>query len=251
MEIREVKPGVFFVDRPNAEVNVFFLRTTEGIVLIDTTMGEDDMQAIMEKAGFTRDEVALVILTHADPDHIGGLGLYSCPVICHRLTRERMVQDQVLPPGQPIKTFQDQHFMEVGGVRIELIYQGGHKVDQSIIWLPQSKTLIASDQLVQGCYPVTRQSSIPTWIDVLQRLPKFGAEAILPGHGTVCSRLDVALFLRYLQRTWALTAKHVEDGWTLIKILEDASYPRPEGWTKTSRHDDNIEEMYRQLVQEP
>ena len=40
----------------------------------------------------------------------------------------------------------------------------------------------------------------------------------------------------------------VQEGVTLIKTLEDTNYPRPEGWTKTARHDDNIEEMYRQLV---
>ena len=64
MNIIEVKPDVFMVDRPGATSNVGYVRTKEGIVLIDTTSGTDEMQSVMATAGFRADEVRLVIISH-------------------------------------------------------------------------------------------------------------------------------------------------------------------------------------------
>ncbi len=55
----------------------------------------------------------------------------------------------------PTLTFdQPKMTLTAGEFEIELIYTGGHKPDQTILWLPEQKVLLASDLLFQGSYPL-------------------------------------------------------------------------------------------------
>ena len=92
MEIKEVSPGVFAVDRDGPTSNVGFVRTAEGIVLIDTASNEVEMKEVMKKAGFVASDVCLVLITHADGDHVGGNALFDCPILAHHLTLMRMAK---------------------------------------------------------------------------------------------------------------------------------------------------------------
>ena len=50
MNILEVKPGVFFQDAPGVASNIFFIKTDEGVVWIDTGMAVEDVQAVLDAA---------------------------------------------------------------------------------------------------------------------------------------------------------------------------------------------------------
>ncbi|TES93379.1 MAG: MBL fold metallo-hydrolase [Anaerolineales bacterium] len=245
MNIVKVRPGVIAVDRPGATSNVAFVRTGEGVVVIDTTSKPEEMKDVLNNAGIAASDAILVIITHADPDHIGGNKLFDCPILAHRLTRERMAKR---PKGeQPTETFESEQVVEIGGVRFELTHKGGHKVDASVVWLPEQRILFPGDLVFEGRYPYMLQSDVPTWMDALRWLPSFGAEVILPGHGTLCGDKEVALQLEYMEATWNCTADHVRQGHGLKKTLNDPDYPRYEGWLRENLFEKNIEVMYEQL----
>ncbi len=90
MKITEVKPNVFFGDSPEASSNVMFLKTSEGVVWIDTTTTVENMQNVLDLAGFMPEDVCMLINTHADGDHIGGNSLFPCPKYAHQKTYQRM-----------------------------------------------------------------------------------------------------------------------------------------------------------------
>jgi len=112
MAIKEVKPGVIAVDRPGYPSNVGMVRTTEGVVVIDTTSKPTDMQEALDTTGIMTPDVCLVIITHADSDHTGGNKLFDCPILAHRLCRQRMVKKRKPKRELPTETFEEKHEVE-------------------------------------------------------------------------------------------------------------------------------------------
>lgn len=250
MKILEVKPGIFFCDAPDAASNVTYFKTSEGIVLIDTTTTVENMQSVLDLAEITPAGVSQVIITHADCDHIGGNSLFNCPILAHEKTLNRMQQADRPENELPTETFsQAQKTLHLGKLEIELIYKGGHKEDLIMLWLPQQKVLLPSDLVFEGRYPFMLNSDVPVWIAALKSLRDYGADVILPGHGTVCSLEEVNVLLRYMETTWKIVSDHAAQGHSLEKTAADPILPRPAGWIREQLFAPNIEVMYKQAIE--
>jgi cyclase len=147
----------------------------------------------------------------------------------------------------PTEVFEDHYEVEVGDVCIELTHYGGHKVDASVVWLPQEKVLFAGDLIFEGRYPYILSSDVPRWVEVLDQLPSYGAEVILPGHGTICTEFEIAILKDYLTDTWQRTSDPIAQGHTLEETLADPDYLRDDTWLRENLYQPNIEFMYQQL----
>ena len=250
MEIIEVKPCIFAIDRPGPTSNLGMIRTPDGVVLIDTTSNEKEMNAVLSKAGLAPENVCLLIITHGDGDHIGGASLFDCKVVAHQLTAARMELTNKIKANQPLETFEDELYLEFGGYHFHLTHFGGHKPDSIVVWLPEQKVLYPADLIFTGRYPWIQGGDIPVWIEALKKLPGYGADVILPGHGELCGKKEITLLRNYLADTWERTRQHVIDGDSLKDTLADGDYPRVEGWDREELFEKNIEAMYELLFEE-
>jgi len=247
MDIKEVKPNVFFVDAPGAASNVMFIKSRDGIVWVDTTSSVDELQAALDLAGIRPDEVSMLITTHADGDHIGGNSLLTCPKYAHLTTFERMKAAGRAEDEMPTITFSEERMtLTAGEFTLELIHTAGHKPDQTILWLPGPRVLLASDLLFQGCYPYMLGGKVVDWIAALKALKEFEAEVILPGHGTVSHYDEVDLAIEYFETGLAVAGEHVRRGSLLEETLKDPAFPRHDDWERETRIETNIEVFYTQ-----
>lgn len=250
MEILEVKPNIFVNDAPGPASNVAYFRTNEGVVLMDTTTSEVEMQAVLDLAELSPEEVVLVINTHADGDHVGGNSLFICPILAHQLTYNRMAEAERSTNVMPTETFSGEtKSLSIGGLQIELIHKGGHKPDQTILWLPDHKVLFPSDLVFEGRYPFMIGSDVPTWIKALQSLSEFEADVIFPGHGTLCGKKEIEQLLNYMKTAWKLVAEQAQLGHPIEEIMQDPKLPRPAGWTREQLFEPNIKTIYEQVLQ--
>lgn len=73
----EVMDGVYYVG--NTQVGAHLIKTTEGLVLIDSTMPHQVVWLLesIRKLGFDPRDVKIVIGTHAHVDHVGGHGYFQ------------------------------------------------------------------------------------------------------------------------------------------------------------------------------
>jgi len=248
MKLHEVKPNIFFVDAPGAASNNVYLKTSEGVVVIDTTTSQEEMSDVLKLAGLSPADASLVINTHADGDHVLGNGLFNCPIAAHQLTYNRMKQAGRPAEELPGITFSGKnHTIQHGEFKIELVFVGGHKTDMTMAWLPEQKVLFTSDIMFQGRFPYILQSDVPRWIEVLKTLAGYQADVLLPGHGTVCAQADLDVLTNYLETTWQRVGEHFKQGTSLENILADPNLPRPDGWIKEDLFKTNIEYMLSQL----
>lgn len=250
MQIIEVKPGILVIDREGSTSNLAMVRTPDGVVLIDTTSNEEEMREVLRAARVYPDDVFLLIITHADGDHIGGASLFDCKVVAHKYTAAKMERMEKIKASQPLQTFEDEARIHVGGYRFELYHYGGHKPDMIVVWLPEQKVLFPGDLVFTGRYPWIQDGDIPAWIEALKKLPGYGAEVILPGHGKLCGDAEIHLLREYIENTWKRTREHVIQGHSLEDTLADPEYQRPNGWDREELFEQNIEIMYELLFEE-
>lgn len=261
-------------------VNAGLIHTPKGMILIDTTSSATEIKALFKAVDASLDEVRLVINTHSHSDHTWGNQVFSCPILAHRLCLQRMqtalvnewspatfqsyladlekidpqkagdFQDTIrdLRITLPSKVFDECYAGESGGLRFEVIHLGGHTPDLSVVWLPESRVLFASDLIFEGRYPYIFDADIPGWIDRLTRLLEFKASAIIPGHGVMCGEPEIAALQSYLQVTWDLTIEHIRKGHAIDETAADPAYPQFAEQKYERLHQANIKYMYQQIM---
>ncbi len=281
MEIIHKHASVTAFIRPEQGANVGLLRTNDGAILIDTTSSPLEIQALLDAVKVGINEVSLVINTHFHSDHTWGNQLFSCSILAHRLCQElmqvHMKEDwskesllaelaelertnpskadsfrqtmQSLEIRLPDKIFEDRFEAEWGGLRVEAIHMGAHTPDTSIVWLPEHKALFASDLIFQGRYPFIFDADVPAWVAALDRLLEYKAETIIPGHGVLCGKAEIAVLREYLSQSWELTRAHLRSGHGIDETAADPAFPVFPGEKYERLHQANIRLIFEQMVQ--
>jgi cyclase len=280
MEMVEVGPGVIAFVRPEEGANAGLMHTADGVVVVDTTSSPPDMQELLDTAGVLASETRLVINTHFHSDHTWGNQLFDCPILAHRLCRQRMaanLNDEWSPGGieeyiaqrektdpdwaretrqkladlditLPTEVLEHHYELVIGGLSLEVIHFDAHTPGSTVVWLPKAEVLFAGDLIFQGCYPFLGDADVLSLVAALKQLPEFGAQTIVPGHGLLCGEADIASLLDYLETTWARTADHLAQGHSLDEAVADPGYPRYAEMFAERFHEENIRVMYAQVV---
>ena len=249
MEMHQVSPGVVVFVHPEGRSNCGMIHTAEGVVLVDTTARPVDIQAYLGLAGVSAADICLILLTHSHSDHTSGIPLFDCPVLAHKLTRQRIAKRGTgrAKHQMPTEVFEGRRNLEIGGMRLEVIHAGGHTPGSSVVWLPETSVLFAGDLIFEGRYPFLATANVPRLMEALRWIPSLGAQVIVPGHGILCGNEEVLGQLAYIERTWARTAEHITLGHSVEEAVGDPEYPRCAELGFERLHGWNIEVIYRQL----
>ena len=207
--------------------NTFMVATTDGVVIIDTSL----TAAPAHKKALTaisNAPVRAIILTHAHGDHTGGIALWKQPatqVIAHRLFPEfieytdrlggyfaRMNAAQFgggLALGAlagrgaaaratsplPEVLFDRAHALDVGTTRFEILHTPGETPDHLTVWIPSLKAAFIGDNYYES-FPnlYTLRGTRPRWaldyVASLNRVLALEPELVLPSHGAVIRGRD-------------------------------------------------------------
>ncbi len=280
MEIIRIDSIATAFIRPIEGVNASLIHTPKGMILIDTTSSPAEIKVLFNAVDARLEEVRLVINSHSHSDHTWGNQVFTCPILAHRSCLERMqsalknewspeelqayISDLKKTDSKkaedlsgmvkdlhitlPSEVFDDRYEGELGGLNYEIIHLGGHTPDLSVVWLPESRVLFASDLIFQGRYPYIFDADIPLWIARLNYLMEFEALAIIPGHGVMSGEVEIIALRDYLQETWDLTAEHIRHGHSEDETAADPAYPRFAEQKYERLHQANIRYMYNQVI---
>ena len=112
----------------------------------------------------------------------------------------------------PTLTFSDRVTLNLGDNQVELLFIGpSHTTGSVLVFIPQQKVLFTGDLLFTDCHPFLGDANIEGWIKVLDYIMTMDVDKIIPGHGPVSSKKDVADLKNYLlvfdQKAKELTAQ--------------------------------------------
>jgi glyoxylase-like metal-dependent hydrolase (beta-lactamase superfamily II) len=132
----------------------------------------------------------------------------------------------------PTLTFGDRLTLYLGNNRIEIIFLGpSHTSGSVLVYVPQEKVLFAGDLLFTDFHPFLGDANIEGWIKVLDYIMTMDVDKIIPGHGPVSTKKDVADLKKYLlvfdQKAKELAGKS-NDLDFIVAEMKKALPPRPQ-----------------------
>ncbi|MCL7462892.1 quinoprotein relay system zinc metallohydrolase 1 [Pseudomonas sp. NW5] len=186
-------------------VNVAFIVTEAGVVLIDTGISRRYGEALRAAIGrVTERPIVLVINTHHHPDHVFGNQAFSdLPIASLARTRELLAEQgpafadnlyrllgdwmrgtEVLLPGETLEP----GVREIGGHRLRMLAFSGHTGADLAILDETTGVLFAADLVFYQRALTTPQAlGLQVWLDDLAALEKLPYALLVPGHGPVAS----------------------------------------------------------------
>ncbi len=191
VEIMEGIHSIDFSESKNHGMELWFLDCPEGIVLVDTGMGDDVLEMVEAELGSLKKgwgDVAAILITHRHGDHVRNLArvkeLTGAPVYCQSeespgITEQTGVEPQGLAHGAILPL--------CGG--IEVIHVPGHTEGNCCYLHKEQGALIAGDTIFgddQGNIkePPERYSQDPEQATrELERLTADDFDALIYTHG--------------------------------------------------------------------
>ena len=190
----QVAPGVWGVALatrtlpPWHATNAYLIGTGGVGWLVDPGAGDAEAQAALDALVAAAEVRTLkgVLLTHAHPDHVGGLtaavarfGLDA--VLAHPSALPR------LPADVPVRALQGGRRLVAGGAVVDAIATPGHASDHLAFGVAadQARTLVAGD-LVAGSGSIwvgVPDGDVATYLASLERAAAWGPDRVAPAHG--------------------------------------------------------------------
>jgi glyoxylase-like metal-dependent hydrolase (beta-lactamase superfamily II) len=239
LTIHPLRGGVYWVE--GGRSNSGFIVGDQGVVKIDAQMTEDFVRAELgEIARVTPKPVNLMVVTHGDPDHVGGLPYYPAgiPVIAQENTKA-MVQAIIADPTEvagyspgfralaqflPTRTIGASEAVVLNGVRMVLMYVApAHTSGDLFVYLPDRRIVFTGDIHLtnSGRFPVIKiGGSSLGWIAAMQAMLALDADTYVPGHGPIESKAMLRTRLRDAEQRRDQVKALVNAGQSLAQVRQ-------------------------------
>ncbi len=219
-------------------VNVGFIETADGVVVIDTGPSRRYGEALRQNIEKTTGKPVLrVLLTHHHPDHVlgnqafAGVRIAALPETTRLLAEQgdvmaenmyRLVGDwmrgtEVVLPNEEVQ----EGTLEIGGRRLQLLALRGHTGADLAILDERTGVLFAGDILFyQRALTTPNSPGLDVWLADLDRLEAMSWKQIVPGHGPVTT--DAAPFVQmrdYLGWLDGLLRQGAEQGAEMNELI--------------------------------
>jgi glyoxylase-like metal-dependent hydrolase (beta-lactamase superfamily II) len=127
-------------------------------------------------------EQGVPVIAHVDAAKEIEEGAFALLASMERYNRDKAEGTEVVVPDI---TFEDEHVIELGGMRIEALYLGpGHSPGDIQVWLPQQKLVISGDMAFhERLLPVLDHTDTKAWLGTYERFVALEPEIVIPGHG--------------------------------------------------------------------
>jgi len=162
--------------------NTYIVGTGAQRLLLDTGQGIDRygelLAGALAECGASLDRI---VLTHAHPDHIGGVEQVRAR---HGDLPLRKMPLPASDRGLAVEPLGDGDIVEVEGATLEAVWTPGHASDHLCFVLREEKVLFTGDMVLgAGTTVIPPDGDLGDYLDSLRRLLALDIDRIFPAHG--------------------------------------------------------------------
>lgn len=248
---REIAPGVMVIPDQyiNLVPNVGIVIGTEAVLVIESGMGIENGQRVLQKAREVAGSKPLMFTTtHFHPEHAFGTQVFKdhATILTNTTQADELREKgpfylnmfRHLGPNAskalegvefvtPDETYQGEKTIDLGGKQVVLReLSGGHSRGDQIIFLPQERILFTGDLVENRSFPIFSDgdASAKRWIEEMTSLMQLSPATVVPGHGeigTVELIQEVQNLLLFVQKE---VDRHLKEEQTLESIDQEVAH---------------------------
>lgn len=240
----------------------------DGVVLVDTCVAASAGKLLAALKRLSDKPLRFAIDTHVHGDHTGGNAVVqqAAPVIASDNVRRWLMsgntvtKDKPSPPeALPVITFDGEMTLHLNGEEIRLLkLPPGHTDGDVVVFFRNANVVAMGDVFMSPAVSFGDRhyggGSLRLMNELEFVLPLIAADAkVIPGHGVVSSRADVAGGLEVMKQMKATVENGIRAGKTLEQIQAERPFDKfrdsiPE-WASSDRSLDGwVRDFHRELV---
>ena len=211
----------------------------DGVVMVDApgAVASDPILAALERISNT--PLRFVINTHVHGDHTGGNLAFRtlAPIIAHRNVRTRMMSggEEMPAEARPNVTFESEMHLHFNGEDIRLLkLPAGHTDGDVVVFFTKANIVHMGDVFIAPAASFGDRSSGGSFLALIAALeyvlPQIPIDAkIVPSHGPISSRADVARGLEILKEMKAIVEAGIAAGKTREQLIAEKPFDQWKG----------------------
>ncbi len=203
-------------------VNSVIIEGTHKVMLVDAQLTKTNAERVLKEIKETKKPLSIIYITHEHADHFLGLEVFKEAYPGVRIIANSMVVDradkvyqqkidkwkQILGSGATsrvvaIENF-DGKFIAFDGSQIEVLkHIQGDTDENTMLWIPGQRTLIAGDVVVNSMHLYTAETDSKArekWFTSLQEIRELKPSIVIPGHSKVGAPLDANTALDFTEK---------------------------------------------------
>jgi len=201
LDLVKVKDDLYVIHNDIVPGNTTALITNEGVLLVDDKFDIDHNGILEQLKKVTDKPIKYVVNTHHHPDHSGGnakMLAMNAVIVASEEARENMVDGK--QPGLPNIVIEHHAHIFIGGKNVELYHYGrAHTNGDVVVLFPADRTLAAGDIFTYGdatpqLIDYSGGGSAKEWPKTLEAALKLDFDTVVPGHGNVTTKAEMAKF---------------------------------------------------------
>ena len=270
--MQEVAPKIFAYVQATGETGISnsgLVVGADGAVVVDALMVPSmtrRLVAAIKKT--TAKKIGSLINTHHHLDHTGGNRFFrGVPIIATERCRQEL--EPGFPPvpllqrfipafarefprlelALPTVTFADRLVLHDGEREIQLWHPGepAHTAGDATVFLPKERVLFTGDIAFHYVTPLAFQGHVGNWIKAAGRVLELDADVIVPGHGPIGTKKDVADMRDYLVLVQREAKTRFDAGMPAEAAARDIKLGIYAAWREPERILPNVMRCYQEF----
>src|SRR5712671_4210214 len=227
-------------------VNSVIIEGTHEVMLVDAQLTKTNAERVLQEIKEIKKPLTIIYITHEHADHFLGLEVFKEAYPGVRIIANSTVVDradkvyqqkidkwkQILGSGATsrvvaIEKF-DGNFIAFDGSKIEVLkHIQGDTDENTMLWIPGQRILIAGDVVVNNMHLYTAETDSKAgekWLNSLQKIRELKPSIVVPGHSKVGATPDANTALDFTQNyLWAFDQelKNAKDPDSLINAMKE------------------------------
>jgi len=226
--------------------NSIIIEGNREVMLVDAQLTRTSAEKVLQEIKATKKPLSTIYITHEHADHFLGLEVFKEAYPTARILANSIVVDRINKVYQEkidkwkgilgsgatsnavgISKYDDSS-IQFENSTIEIIKDlQGDTDENTMLWLPEQKTLIAGDILFNDMHVYTAETdinAIKKWLSTLRKIRELKPAVVIPGHSKVRAPLDATSALNFTEEYLSVFEEELErakDPDDLIKVMKE------------------------------